>query len=83
MSMRIKTTTDPVPTLQEGDRIEVGVTHELKINGDSTWVSYKVTSKVGDSEIAEAASRRVMTFVSHEVEELVKRTVADVLRMSE
>lgn len=82
-TVRLKTTTDPVPTLHEGDRIEAGVTHELKINGDSSWVSYKVTSKVGDGESAEVASHRVMAFLSHEVEELVKRTVADVQRMSE
>lgn len=82
-TMRIKTTTDPVPTLVEGDRIEVGVSHELKINGDATWVNMKVTSKVGDSETAEAASHRVMSFLSQQVEELVKRTVADVIRMSQ
>jgi hypothetical protein len=81
--MRIKTTSLPMPTLSEGDRIEIGVSHELKINGDGSWVSYKVTTKVGDGETAEAAHQRALEFLSRQVEELVKRTVADVLRMSQ
>jgi hypothetical protein len=81
--MRIKTTSLPVAALNEGDRIEMGVSHELKINGDGTWVNYKVTTKVGDGETAEAAHQRALEFLSQQVEELVKRTVEDVLRMSQ
>lgn len=52
------------PPLAVGDRIEFGVTHELDVDGDKSWVRYGVTSQVHEGEDAFEATRRVVSFVN-------------------
>lgn len=60
--------------LREGDSITVAVTHEIRINGDSSWVRYEATSKV-QNESADDATRRVITQVNLGVMEAVTEAV--------
>lgn len=61
--------------LSPGDKIEYGVTHELKINGDSSWVSYKISASVREEESSQDAHERVQKQVDGQLENLIMRTV--------
>ena len=52
------------PPLAVGDQIEFGVTHELDVDGDKSWVKYGVTSQVHEGEDAFEATKRVVSFVN-------------------
>lgn len=71
------------PALHEGDIVEFGVTHELKINGDASWVSFKAASKVQSGESPDEASERLIAHVNNTMEKAVKATVESVEGMSE
>lgn len=63
-------------TLYEGDSVTVSVTHEIKINGDKSWVGLQATSKVLPDEDSTAA--RVYGYVNAQVMDAVKNTVETV-----
>ena len=49
--------------LHTGDTVEFSVTHQIRINGDDSWIKYGVQTKVQDGETAEAAAQRVLGHV--------------------
>lgn len=44
-------------SLRTGDSIEFTVTHQIRINGDDSWIKYGVHTKVQDETAEEAAQR--------------------------
>lgn len=50
-------------SLHTGDRIEFSVTHQIKINGDDSWVKYGVHTTVQDGETTEEAAVRALGHV--------------------
>lgn len=86
MAVQIKASRVPAPPaafLNEGDMIEIGMSHELKIDGDATWLSYKVATKVGVGETSADAHRRALQDLTNQMEVAVAATVAHVQRMSQ
>lgn len=69
--------------LNPGDIIEIGSSHALKIDGDESWISYKISTKVGEHETAEQAHARALAFQAQKVQEAVKATVDNIRKMSE
>lgn len=63
--------------VREGDSITVAVTHEIKIDGESSWVRYEASSKV-NQETSEEASDRVIGLVNQGAMEAVMKTVQEV-----
>lgn len=49
--------------LHTGDTVELSVTHQIRINGDDSWVKYGVQTKVQDDETTEEAAQRVLDHV--------------------
>lgn len=81
MSVKITGTRLPVP-LSDGDTIEIGMSHEIKVDGDGTWVSMKVTSRVGVGETPDDAYQRVEEFLIRKIRQTVKDTVANIEEMT-
>ena len=61
--------------LGPGDKIAYTVTHELKINGESSWVKYGATVSVREGESSQDAHNRVQTQVDGQMEKVVMATV--------
>lgn len=49
--------------LDSGDRISVSVTHQIRINGDDSWVKAEASSSVRESESPDHAGDRVLQYV--------------------
>jgi len=78
----IKSTRLPVASLNESDVVELGMSHELKIDGDGTWVSYKVATKVGPGETSDEAFQRALSHVTEKMRLAVDAAVRNVQEMS-
>lgn len=63
------------PQLSEGDLIEIGVTHQIRIGGEDSWVKYGVTTKVQAGENAEQARKRASMIVNKGVMDSINETV--------
>ena len=61
-----------------GDRITVGVTHQIEIGRDKSWVKYEAATKVRPGESAEDARTRAIGHVNVSVMEVVAQTVETV-----
>ncbi len=61
--------------LYPGDRMELSTSHELRIDGDISWVSLKVTTKIQDEETAEQAYDRAYQFLCAKVDQAIDDTV--------
>jgi hypothetical protein len=70
-------------TLNEGDQIEVGVSADVKIDGDGTWITFKAKSQVGAGETGAEAHERVLSYVQECFEMTVNSVVTQVRRMGE
>jgi hypothetical protein len=64
--------------LFQGDQITVGVTHEIKVGYDKSWVKYEAITKVRPGEAAEDARARAIGHVNESVMRAVNRTVETV-----
>lgn len=64
--------------LYNGDQITVGVTHEISINRDRSWVRYEAVTKIRPGEDAEHARTRAIGHVNVSVMEAVRETVETV-----
>jgi len=64
--------------LFEGDKITVGVTHQIEVGRDKSWVKYEATTRLRPSESAEDARTRAVGHVNVSVMEAVTRTVETV-----
>ena len=50
--------------LNQGDRIEYAVTHEINADGEKAWIKYGVNTALADGETPEDATGRVVKFVN-------------------
>lgn len=75
MTIKIQKKAEEVPRLYPGDRIEYSLTHELKINGDSSWVKWGASTSVQDGESATQAKARLQQDVETEMDKLITKTV--------
>ena len=66
--------------LYEGDQITVGVTHEIKVGYDKSWVKYEAVTRIRPGEASEDARTRAIGHVNASVMEVVKETVETVRR---
>jgi hypothetical protein len=64
--------------LYEGDQITVGVTHEIRVDRDLSWVKYEAVTKVRPGETAVDARTRAIRHVNASVMETVNSTVETV-----
>jgi len=60
------------------EQIELSVTHEIKINGDKTWVGARITASVDDNETTEDARAQLSEQVQKAVMDEVRATVTTV-----
>ena len=67
--------------LSTGDTVEVGVTHEIVIGREKSWIKFGVTTKVREGETGEDASGRASMQMQNEVATLIKDVVAQVERI--
>lgn len=61
--------------LKEGDSIEVGVTHQIRIGSEQAWIKLGVTTKVQSYETADEALQRVSDLVTEKVIQVIEQTV--------
>lgn len=61
-----------------GDSILVGVTHEISVGRDKSWVKYEATTKLRPGERAEDARSRAIGHVNESVMTAVAKTVETV-----
>lgn len=63
--------------LNEGDTILVGVTHEISVGRDKSWVKYEATTKVRPTEVADDARARAVRHVKESVDYTVAAVIED------
>jgi hypothetical protein len=61
--------------LHEGDSILVGVTHQIDVGRDKSWVKYEATTRLRPGETAEGARTRAVGHVNESVMVIVQETV--------
>jgi hypothetical protein len=61
--------------LFQGDQITVGVTHQIEVGRDKSWVKYEAVTKLRPGERAEDARTRAIGHVNVSVMEAVAKTV--------
>ncbi len=64
--------------LSPGDRVEVSVTHEVRIDSDTSWIKYGVSTKVRENETDEQASARAIELVNQQVIATIQQAIATV-----
>ena len=65
-----------------GDQILVGVTHEITVGRDKSWVKYEATTKLRPGEVAEDARTRAVGHVNRSVMYTVNQVVEQVRNAS-
>jgi len=65
--------------LDPGDRVTVSITHQLRINGDDSWVKLEHSSRVREGETAEQADARVFGYVNTTIVDMCEQTAATVI----
>lgn len=61
--------------LRVGDTIEMGITSVVKIGREENWISYKITTRLGDGETEGQATDRGMSVLHRRFEQLVNKSV--------
>lgn len=64
--------------LAPGDQIHVGVTHEILISGERSWIKYEISTKVQPDEDEEDARNRASELVNKGVMRIITETVETV-----
>jgi hypothetical protein len=64
--------------LWAGDQITVGVTHQVEIGRDKSWVKYEAITKVRPGEEAQDARTRAVGHVNESVMVAVAKTVEQI-----
>ena len=72
----------PLRHLGPGDRINISVSHALKINGDETWVKYEVGHTLQEDEWGDVAHQRVMEALTEGMDDTINQTVKYVTEKS-
>lgn len=62
-----------------GDTVEVSVTHEIKIDGEKSWVGTRYATKIRDNETSDEAHQRADAKVQEWVIQSVNSAVAHVI----
>lgn len=68
--------------LVEGDSITITMSHQMYIDGDQSWITYKVSGRVLEEEESQEAHERILGYLTKATERAVKETVRNVRRMS-
>lgn len=68
--------------LFDGDQITVGMTHEIKVGYDKSWVKYEAITKLRPGEKAEDARTRAIGHVNESVMRAVAQAVETVRRFN-
>jgi hypothetical protein len=63
-----------------GDSITAGVTHQIEVGRDKSWVKYEVITKVQPGEDAEDARTRAIGHVNESVDQAVSAAVHQIRR---
>lgn len=66
--------------LEVGDKIHMGVTHQIEVGRDKSWVKYEIETRVQPGETAADARTRAIGHVDRSVDEAVQAAVAQVRR---
>jgi len=56
-------------------RVTVGVTHEVEIKGDRSWIKFEASSTLGEGETKEELRDRVIGYVDESVMKTVEQAV--------
>lgn len=64
---------------RDGDKVTCTVTHNIKINGDDSWVKYEITSTQGPEETIEDVDDRVIQHATKTVVRLAYQAAQKVL----
>lgn len=64
--------------LFEGDQITVGVTHQIEVGRDKSWVKYEAITRLRPDETAEDARTRAVGHVNQSVMTAVQQTVEQI-----
>lgn len=64
--------------LDPGDKLTVGLTHQIQIKGDNSWIKYEAIITVRDGETDEQAKQRVIGHVNSAVIDTVDQVVETV-----
>jgi hypothetical protein len=64
--------------LNAGDSIEISVSHQIYVDGDQSWVSYKVYSRVAEDESSSDTHARVMTHIRTGLDDTINKVVEHV-----
>ena len=68
--------------LNEGDTVTCGITHEIKIGGEKSWVNYAVTRKVPAQVPADEFTQSLQSHVDQQVIQNITQTVTTVRNQS-
>lgn len=78
--MKLARVTQSAPVVtHEGDRVAVTVTHNIKINGDDSWVKYEYESRVHAGEELEDVDNRLIEHATGTVVRLAYSAAQKVL----
>lgn len=78
--MKLQKVNQVAPELfREGDKVTATVTHNIKINGDDSWVKYEITSTQGPEETIEDVDNRVIQHATRTVVSLAYQAAQKVL----
>jgi hypothetical protein len=66
--------------LHPGDSLELTVTHQIRINGDDSWIKYGVRTTVQDGENSEEVAQEVLNHVDAFVVEACEQVAKTVER---
>lgn len=70
--------TAPV-VLHTGDRAAVTVTHNIKINGEDSWVKYELESTLQEGELIEEMDKRLITHAVKTVVNVAEQAALEVM----
>lgn len=65
--------------LKEGDIIKVGVTHQIKINGENSWIKLEIESSVQSTETSKEAFERVNEELQDKVISAMESSAATII----
>ena len=59
-------------------RIDVGVTHEIYINGDKSWVRFAMSEDIDDDSDVDSSVDRLNGYVNSKIMSIIESTVKTV-----
>lgn len=67
--------------LYEGDQITVGVTHQIEVGRDKSWVKYEAVTRLRPDETSDQARTRAIGHVNASVMKAVEANVETIRSM--